>query len=41
MDFCLCVLYAFLNSWTECDEIWYKNILEKFGTEIFRPMGRR
>jgi len=28
LSVCLFVLYAFLNSWTECDEIWYRDILE-------------
>ena len=26
--FCLFVLYAFLNGWTDCDEIWYRDILD-------------
>lgn len=28
MDFCLLVLYAFLDGWTDRNDIWYKDILD-------------
>jgi len=28
LSVCLCVLYAFLNSRTDVDEIWYKDKLD-------------
>lgn len=28
MDFCLFVVYAFLDGWTDCDEIRYRDVLD-------------
>ena len=28
MNVCLCILYAFLNGWTDVDEIWYRDRLD-------------
>jgi len=44
MDLCLSVLYAFPNSWSDCNEIWYRDILlalrakDRLSSKIISPI---